>query len=194
MSDRNKIAQELTAEQLDQFVRELIGLPGKDRTLERIKHKAAELGITISLMSAKAFRDTTFDRYLAKVQRAQEIAQQVENIDRGGSTLADASAKLLSKEIFDQLLAAADEDTGSEVDLEKMTLAVSRLRSGNVQREAFEARRQREQFDAAKIVLQQTRELKSIADDKSIDEEEKVARIRLRLFGAAPTKPEPVTP
>lgn len=139
MSDRNKIAQELTDEQLDQFIAQLAALPKKERRLKDIKHKAAGLGITVSLMSAKAFRDTTFDRYLDKIQLAQNVAQQVEDIDRGGSTLADASAKLLSKRIFDQLIAAEDEDTGETVDLDQMTLAVARLRRGNVQQAALEA-------------------------------------------------------
>lgn len=140
MADRNKIAQELTVEQLSKFIEELAALPGKKRTLQQIAHKAAEQGLTISLMSAKAFRDTTFDRYLRKLERAQEVATQVENIDRGGSTLADASAKLLAKRIFDDLVEAEDEDSGAEVDLDKMTLSVARLRRGNVQQRALEAK------------------------------------------------------
>lgn len=140
MPDRNKIAQELTDEALDRFISELAALPKKERRLQDIKHKAAELGITVSLMSAKAFRDTTFERYLVKVQNAQRIAQQVEDIDRGGSTLADASAKLLSKRIFDQLLEAEDEDSAETVDLDQMSLAVARLRRGNVQQIALEAK------------------------------------------------------
>lgn len=125
-ADRNKIAQELTPAQLGEFVAGLAALPGKERTLAQIQEKAAGLGITISLMSAKAFRDTTFDRHLADIKRAQEIASQVEDIDRGGSTIADASAKMVAKRIFDQL---RGED---EVDLDQMTLAISRLRTGDV--------------------------------------------------------------
>jgi hypothetical protein len=138
MSDRNKIAQELTIEQLARFVDELAQLPGKQRTLAAIQHKAAELGITISLMSAKAFRETTFERHLEKLRNAQTIAAQVEAIEQGGHTMADASAKLLSKRIFEQLMEAEDEDTGGAVDLDAMTLAVARLRRGNVQQAALE--------------------------------------------------------
>lgn len=187
--DRNTIAQELTDDQLDQFIQELAELPKKDRKLRHIKHKAAGLGITISLMSAKSFRDTTFQRYLAKMETAQKAAQLVENIDRGGSTLADASAKLLSKRIFDQLMEAEDEDAVETIDLDQMTLAVARLRRGNVQQAALEERiklLQVAQLNAADVVLKQTRELKTIADDRTIDEAEKVERIRRRLFGEAP--------
>jgi hypothetical protein len=138
--DRNTIAQELTDEQLDHFIRELAALPKKDRKLKHIRHKAAEMGITISLMSAKSFRDTTFQRYLSKIETAQRAAQLVEDIDKGGSTMADASAKLLSKRIFDQLMEAEDEDSAEVVDLDQMTLAVARLRRGNVQQAALEAK------------------------------------------------------
>lgn len=139
-ADRNKIAQELTVEQLDGFISELIALPGKKRTLKAIQHKAAECGITISLMSAKAFRETTFERQLEKLRTAQRIATEVEQIEQGGNTLADASAKLLSKRIFNQLLEAEDEDAVTEVNLDDMTLAVARLRRGNVQQVALEAK------------------------------------------------------
>lgn len=130
MTDRNKIAQELTVEQLDGFVSGLAALPGRERTLAQIKHKAAELGITISLMSAKSFRDTTFDRYLARMQRAQDVAKQVEEIDKGGSTMADASAKMLSRKIFDQIMASDEEDAVDALDMDKTSLAVSRLQRG----------------------------------------------------------------
>ncbi len=57
MSDRNKIAQELTVEQLDQFISGLAELPGKQRTLAAIQERAFALNIQISLMSAKSFRE-----------------------------------------------------------------------------------------------------------------------------------------
>lgn len=158
MSDRNKIAQALTVEELDAFVSELAGLPGKERTLEAIKRQAALRGITISLMSAAAFRDVTFERHLKGIRRAQETAAQVESIASGGSTMADASAQLLAKRIFEQLVAAEDEDSAAEVDVGPMALAVSRLRSGDVQRKALEQKlkeseaklRRQEEAEAAK--------------------------------------------
>ena len=130
MSDRNKIAQELTEEQLGEFVAALLKLPGKKRTLAEIQEKAAELGITISLMSAKSFRDTTFERHVQRMRTAQEVAMQVEGIETGGNTLANASAKLLSKRIFNQLLEA--DESGDDVDVDALSLSVSRLRSGDV--------------------------------------------------------------
>jgi len=165
--DRNTIAQELTDEQLDSFIRELAALPKKERKLKDIRHKAAEMGITISLMSAKSFRDTTFQRYLAKMESAQKAARLVEDVDRGGSTLADASAKLLSKRIFDQLMDAEDEDSAEAVDLDQMTLAVARLRRGNVQQAALEAKL-KEYEDQARERAEQKAAL-----TKTLDKEQK---------------------
>jgi hypothetical protein len=189
MSDRNTIAQELTVEQLDQFVHELAALPGKERTLKAISEKAAALGLEISLMSAKSFRDTTFERHLQRMRTAQEVALQVEGIEAGGNTLAGASAKLLSKRIFNQLL-EADENAETEIDVEAMSLSVSRLRSGDVATATHQLRIQAlelAQFNAAAAALKHARELKDISESKSLDEKEKIERVRLKLFGSAPT-------
>lgn len=153
--DRNKIAQELTDEQLDQFIQELAALPKKNRRLVDIQEKAAALGITASLMSAKAFRDTTFERHLQRIRTFQEVAMQVEGIESGGNTMANAAGKLLSKRIFSQLMEA--EETGDEVDVDAMTLSVSRLRKGDVNVAGLELRvrdyerreREREEKNAA---------------------------------------------
>ncbi len=137
MSDRNKIAQALTVEELEAFNRELAGLPGSERTLEAIKRRAAAIGIELSVMSAKAYRDTTFQRHLDRLRMAQEVALQVEGIEQGGNTLANASAKLLGKRIFDQLL-KAEEDEEAEVDVDALSLSVSRLRQGDVAHRTLE--------------------------------------------------------
>jgi hypothetical protein len=189
MSDRNAIAQELTVEQLDQFVRELAALPGKARTLKAISEKAAALGIEVSLMSAKSFRDVTFERHLQRMRTAQEVALQVEGIEAGGNTLASASAKLLSKRIFNQLLEAEDNEE-TAIDVEAMSLSVSRLRSGDVATATHQLKIQAlelAQFNAAAAALKHARELKSISENKSLDEKEKIERVRLKLFGPAPT-------
>jgi hypothetical protein len=191
-SDRNKIAQELTVEQLSDFVGQLAALPGKDRTLSAIKERAAALGIEISLMSAKAFRDTTFERHLQRMRTAQEVALQVEGIEQGGNTLASASAKLLSKRIFNQLLEAEENDEAG-VDVDALSLSISRLRSGDVATATHQLKIQAlelAQFNAAEQALKHARELKTISENKSLDEKEKIERVRLKLFGPAPEAPK----
>lgn len=185
--DRNTIARELTVEQLDAFVTSLAQKPGKERTLAAIKHLAAEQGITISLMSANAFRDTTFERHLARIRQAQEVAAQVEEIEKGGSTMADASAKLLSKRIFDQLLAAEDEDTATEIDLDALTLAVSRLRRGNQQGQLVvaalaKAEAQLRELQAAEDARKE--KAAQVEGDATLSTEQKAAKWR-EIFGMA---------
>ncbi len=164
MIERNKIVQNLTVEQLDAFVAALAALPGGERTLEAIRRKAAEMGITISLMSAKAFRDTTFDRHLEKIRQAQDVALQVEQIEQGGSTLADASAKLLSKRIFTALMDAEDEDSAGDIDVDALSLAVSRLRRGDQQGRLVAAALQQAQ---AKLREYEQREIERAAKAES---------------------------
>lgn len=123
--DKNTIATELTDEQLDQFIRELAGLPKKQRRLVDIQAKAEGLGLTISLMSARSFRDKTFARALAKMRRANEAATQVENIEAGGGDTLKATAKILSRRIFDDLMEADEKET--DVDIDALTLSHSRL-------------------------------------------------------------------
>jgi hypothetical protein len=168
--DRNTIAQSLTVDQLDAFISVLAAKPGKERTLSAIQRAAAEMGITISLMSAKAFRDTTFERRLERMRRAQEVATQVEQIEQGGSTLADASAKLLSKRIFDQLIEAEDDDSTDEVDVEALSLAVSRLRRGNQQSQLVAAALEQAQARLREYEAKDAeRQQKTVAAQKALE-------------------------
>jgi hypothetical protein len=139
MSDRNKIAQALTVEQLDKFVRELAALPGSERNLEAIKAKAATLGIEISLMSATSFRDVTFKRHLDRLEKAQALATQVASMQQqgAGNTLADATAAMLSQQVFDLVDALGDD----ELDLKKagsIAFILSKIRQGDVSARGLE--------------------------------------------------------
>lgn len=187
MSDGNKIAQNLSVDELDAFIRELTELPGKERTLEAIKRKAAEKGITISLMSAKTFRDTTFERHLEKIRAAQDIALQVEQLEQGGNTLADASAKLLSKRIFSKLMEAEDDDSAEEIDLDALSLAVSRLRRGNQQERLVAAALKQAEAKLRELEAREkdrTDKAAAVEGDTSLTPEQKTAKWR-EIFGMA---------
>lgn len=194
-TDRNKIAQELSVEDLSAFVAELAALPGKERTLRAIAAAAERRGIRISLESAKSFRNTTFKRHLERIERRREFAERFAGgrDNRLGATIADAAADNLAETVFDLTDEIAEATESGEFDLKKMSTTafiIKTLRQGDVARDALHERvkiREAVQIDAAKVVLQKTRELKTIADDKSIDEGEKVARIRRHLFGEDPT-------
>ncbi len=147
MPDRNKIAQNLSIEELDAFVEELVKLPGKERTLEAIRSRAAARGIMIGVMSAKSFRDTTFERHLERIRRRQDKADQIATLagDATGARLNDANAAILAEKIFDELN-TDDDEPGAEparADLEKleaMSRIVQRGQRGAVDRAALEAR------------------------------------------------------
>jgi hypothetical protein len=137
--DRNKIATSLTLEELDAFVEALAAKPGKERTLEAIRALAAEHGITISLMSAKSFRDTTFGRHLERLRRRNEKSQRIAAMvgDGSGRTLNEASLGIMAEKIFDELNAdddaTGDDEEPARLDLEKvdtLTKAAARIQKG----------------------------------------------------------------
>lgn len=142
MSDRNAIAQELTVDQLDKFIRELAALPGKQRTLKAITEKAATLGIAISVMSAKSFRDTTFAKYLKRTERRREFAERVTAGPMTGTVFADAAADNLSELIFDMTEELAEvAEGGGALDLKKAAATafiVSKMQQGSVARRGLQ--------------------------------------------------------
>jgi hypothetical protein len=187
MNDRNTIAQELTAEQLDAFVTELAALPGKERTLRAIAEKAAALGIDVSLMSAKSFRDTTFARHLDRLRRASEKAEQIRTLQEtgAGSTLADAAGTMLSEMIYDGLMA----ENPDEIDIEKYSLAISRMRKGDVElanlRLKLEEAERRERDREAKIraASEEMEKLRAPKKDFSDEDRQKVVAEVDRILG-----------
>lgn len=164
MADRNKIAQALPVEKLEEFNQMLASLPGSERTLDAIKRRAAdELGIEISVMSAKAFRDTTFSNYLKRMERRREFAERVANVrqESTGATLADAAAENLAEAVFDLTEELGE---GESLDLKKassVAFIISKIRQGDVAKGSLEMklkefeRRERER-EERKAALQKT--------------------------------------
>lgn len=142
MSDRNKIAQSLTVEQLDEFIRELAALPGTERTYAGIQKHAAARGITVSIEGAKSFREKTFKNYLARMERRREFAQRVASVrqESTGATLADAAAENLAEQIFDLTEELGE---GESLDLKKassVAFIISKIRQGDVAKGNLEAK------------------------------------------------------
>lgn len=147
--DKNTIAKNLTDDELSVFIDELASLPRGQRTLRKIQEMAATRDLVISPESARSFRDTTFQRHLKRMERRKEKATNLAAMvaDGTGRTLNDANAAILAEKIFDELN-TDDDETGDDgeparLDLEKLdalSLAVSRLRRGDQQRELLEAK------------------------------------------------------
>ena len=100
---KSKIETELSEEQLQEFCTRLANTP--KLTLKKLQSMAAELGIEVSLMGAKSFRDGAFAEHIEKMRRAKELALQlreVGNADAAGS-IADAGALVLMQQVYDAL-------------------------------------------------------------------------------------------
>ena len=66
---KSKIETELSEEQLQDFCSRLANTP--KLTLKKLQSMAAELGIEVSLMGAKSFRDGAFAEHIEKMRRAK---------------------------------------------------------------------------------------------------------------------------
>jgi hypothetical protein len=162
LKDKNKIVLELDCKQLDEFLARLHALPGKKRSLGGIQDLAREYGIDISLCSAKNFKNRTYRAYVDRMEKAREIAEAIEAVGAHnvGMTLADAGAALLSQQLFEQILeATSGQNQDVLLDIDKVSLAISRIRTGDVQARGMQAKledlqRKWEERDARKELLQ----------------------------------------
>jgi len=155
--DRNTIATALSAEDLQEFVARCAREPRL--TLARIQALAAERGITVSLMSARSFHDTTYARHLERLRRARELAERIgasagEGTGDPGRTIADAAAAELSSQVFDLLVAAGEGATLDTDEALKLASALGRLRAGNVQVAAL--RQRIREYEEKRAALRET--------------------------------------
>lgn len=180
MSDRNKIAQSLTVDELDKFIRELMALPGSQRTYAGIQKHAAVRGIVVSIEGAKSFRKTTFSNYLARVERRREFAERVAGINSDArATLADAAAENLAEQVFDLTEELAEDE---ELDLKKassVAFIISKIRQGDVARSALQLKideYQRKERERAEKNAAASRELEKLRDpNAALNQEERTA-------------------
>lgn len=124
----NKIEQELSAEELEGFVKELAALPGL--TLAKIQAAARTRGINVSLMSASAFRDKNLAEYLHRLRGASESAQLIAEAISGNAegNILDGAALMLSQRINDLLVPGGVADL---TEIRQAVAAVAQLRQSN---------------------------------------------------------------
>ena len=184
--DRNKIATGLTAEELQAFLDLCFKTPGL--TLAKVQALAAEHGISVSIMGAKSFRDTTFARHLQRIGKAGELASQVAALKQAGAghTIADAAAAILSDEVLDKLV---NRDADEELDLDVLSKIVKRLRDSDSRTRALEHQIEKDQLTAVDKILRDPKLLAEVARIKSatgMSDKEKAAAVQRRLFGERP--------
>jgi hypothetical protein len=196
----SKIEGNLKPEQFWDFCARVAQMNGgrKGAKLVDIQTLAAEWGIEVSLESARTFRKGAFADYLSELQAKREMAENVSTIAKNGIGLSDATAAVLSEKIFDQALRLDTHADDASDQANALSLSISRLRTGDQRAryldgvlEQMRTKMMLQQLDAAKIVLEQAKELRAIVQDKSLDQGAKLERVRLRLFGAAPADFKP---
>lgn len=175
--DRNKIAQTLSSEELAAFIDRCWETP--NLTLAKLQELAAEVGVSVSLMGAKSFRDTTYKRHIERIRRARELSEQLRELSKTGASLADAAGELLSHKVMDVLTADPEAEQPEELDMKSLSLVISRLRMGDARRDAIKLR----QTDVAKAAIEKAAEIKSITSDTKLDGAAKLERVRQLLFG-----------
>jgi hypothetical protein len=141
MADRNKIAQALNETELAAFNEMLASLPGSERTYAAIQRRAQEqLGLTLSIESAKSYREKTFKNYLRRMERRRDFAERVTSArqESTGGTFADAAAENLAELVFDMTEEMSEAiEEGGALDLKKASTTafiINKIRQGDVAR------------------------------------------------------------
>lgn len=128
---RSKIEMALSETELQAFCSRLADTP--HLTLETVKAEAAKLGISVSLMAAKTFRDGAYSAHLDKYRRARDLARQLRDMGGGNAagSLADAGAAILMQQVYDELTG------GGQIDFDTFSKIIARLRSGDHRQQAL---------------------------------------------------------
>jgi hypothetical protein len=131
MPRKSKIEETLSPEQLQAFLDDCHRLGG-GVTLAKIQSLAEERGLTISLMSARTFRDGALSEYLAELSAKSDLADQIAQAASHGQGMADAAAAQVAAGLFD-LMVESRQDGGIKdpETLNTLAQAVTRLRSSD---------------------------------------------------------------
>ena len=132
-----KIETSLTPEQLQEFFKRCYQLKGC--ILKDIQALAEEFDIEISHSSAARFKAGAFQEYLAELKAKREMAETVASVAKSGLSLSDAAASVLSQKIFDQALNLDATGEGALDESNTLSLALSRLRTGDQRAKLLES-------------------------------------------------------
>lgn len=131
-----KIANTLSDSDLTALLGELRSLSGEP-TLVQIQSVAKKFGVTVSLMGATTFRDTTFRAHLERLRNGREKSAQILSAVReGGAHPLDAVEEAASADLLDLYT------SGEEVDTAAIVKVALQLRA------SLESRKDRDRHDA----------------------------------------------
>ena len=149
-----KIESHLSPEELHEFFKRCAQTKGGTK-LSTIQAIAEEFGVSISLMSASAVRDGALSDYLAELKSKREMAEQVSEVAKSGLSLSDAAASAFASKVFDAALKVDAAEIGGEA-ANNLSLAISRLRTGDRGAKKLEADLRLRDEQIAKLAREKT--------------------------------------
>lgn len=185
IKDRSWIARNLSAEEQQQLIADLLNLSASP-TGEEIRELVMELkGNAPSVNSCLEWKKNTLAFHLAELREQKHMAEGITSLVADGMSLSDAAAAKLCQFILDRVLYADELDDKA---INKLTLALARLRKGDQRAKEWEHKRTMDEFNASRAALAYLSELKAIHSDSGLSSDEKINAVRRRLFGDAHVK------
>ncbi len=171
-NSKNKLAQELTPDELAEFCMACQGVPHGE-LVEKILKLAADREISIGKSSAYNFREKELMPFMERLRRGKEKAAAIAELDLedSGTTLADAAAGQVSQLLFDFVMDVDEMFDLSTKDgrakLDQITKSIKRMRDGD-----------RAQINQQRKLIEDTREDLKNEEMTPVDRE---ARMRARF-------------
>lgn len=171
MPRKSKIEETLSPEQLQAFLDDCHRLGG-GVTLAKIQSLAEERGLTISLMSARTFRDGALSEYLAELSAKSDLADQIAQAASRGQGMADAAAAQVAAGLFDLMVESRHEGGIKDPEtLNTLAQAVTRLRQSDQSAAKLQAdlRLRDEQIARLQRQAQESEEKRAAAKAKLVE-------------------------
>jgi len=182
MNRANKVEKNLSAEQLQAFIKELAE-DSANPTLASIQAHAEKYGIAISHEAARTFKKNNFQGYLDKISGAKERAEVLANAITGQEEgdIAAGVGILITEQIT-ELLISDKEDGWSPKDMELLSKAVNLLRSSDQAERKTKLDIEKKEIEL-KALRAQNEQAKEVTQSK-LTPEEKEAKYK-EIFGIA---------
>ena len=158
-------------------------------------HKARELvaapppdgfGLAVSLSKFQPFWDSVcVPLYLARRSNAVKAAEAITQQALRGTQITDTA---LIDALKQKALEVCMQSRPSAEEISFLMDKVLKVRDQDLKAQELKLKQERFQFDAAEACLKKLPELRAVANDNALDQEQKLKAIRETLFGEVPTE------
>jgi predicted transcriptional regulator len=194
-------------------IRARIAKWAREESLKSVSSRcASELGITIGLPALSSFlrwqraveaqakrKETLGEMFQRADANAKAVAELLKETGATADQLAAAEMLVFQMQSTQAGEATTPENLALSIELEKLRIARDLARTkaetdrAKLRHKDEELRQSQErltllQFDASRAALAELKTLRSIAADRTLSEPEKVAAVRLKLFGTPKTE------